>query len=68
MMDSEEQDWEKEVGQFRLTLNGFMKPLRKYGQGVYVDGVSEEIVHLAIQLYYKLSGVDMPFEIRDIHW
>jgi len=66
-MDDEEH-WEKCIGQYRLTLNGLLWPLRKYGQDVYVDGVSEEIVSLAIQLHQKLSGVDEPYYVSGIHW
>ena len=73
ILNSEEIDleWEKAVGQFRLTLNGIMKPLRLYGQGDYVDSAIEEIVSLAIQLYQRLEGVDEPFIVnhdRLRHW
>ena len=64
----EEEDWAKAVGQYRMRVGVMLSPLRKYGQSVYVDGVSEELVQLAIQLHFKLSGVDMPFNIEDIHW
>ena len=64
----EEEDWAKAVGQYRMRVGVMLGPLRKYGQSVYVDGVSEELVQLAIQLHYKLSGVEMPFNIEDIHW
>jgi len=68
MSEEEEQDFDKILGQFRLALNGIMSPLRKYGQGHYVDGVSEEIVSLAYQLHLKLYGVDIPYYHNDIHW
>ena len=68
MSEEEEQDWDKAVGQFRLYLGGLLAPLRKYGQDVYVDGVSTEIVSLAIQLHHRLYGIDVPFSIQDIHW
>ncbi len=58
----------KALGQFRLTLNILLKPLRLYGQDDYVDVVSEEVVKLAWQLHWKLEGVDMPYEVPDIHW
>ena len=73
-MDSdseEEQEWEefdKAIGQYRLKLNDVLFPLRMYGQGHYVDGVSEELVSLGIQLHLRLSGLDIPYECQDLHW
>ena len=64
----EEEDWAKAVGQYRMRVGVMLSPLRKDGQSVYVDGVSEELVQLAIQLHYKLSGVEMPFLVQDVHW
>ena len=66
----EELDWDKCVGQFRLALNGIMNPLRLYGQGHYVDTAGEEIVSLAIQLHWKLSGLDVPYHVNSelLHW
>lgn len=66
--EEDELEWDKVVGQFRLRLGSLLNPLRMYGQGHYVDGVSEEIVSLAIQLHLKLYGVDMPYHMNDIHW
>jgi len=62
--------WDKAVGQFRLMLNQILNPLRMYGQGVYVDSATPEIVHLAIQLHLKLEGLDFPYEIDEsrLHW
>ncbi len=68
MSYDEEADWAKTVGQYRLRVGSALSPLRKYGQSEYVTGVTEELVQLAIQLHYKLSGVDMPFNIEEIHW
>ena len=62
--DKEEQEFDKYIGQFRLSLNIIMKPLRKYGQNDYVDSVTEEIISLAIQLYLKLGGIDIPYQIN----
>lgn len=70
-MDDEEKEWEefdKAVRQYRLALNGLLFPLRLYGQGHYCDGVAEELVSLGIQLHLRLSGVDMPYVTRDLHW
>jgi len=70
-MTPDDEQWDKAVGQFRLTLNGILKPLRLYGQGYYVDSASEEIVSLAIQLHEKLSGLDeRPYIVNHekLHW
>ncbi len=64
----DEEEIKKILGQFRLNLNQLLKPLRLYGQGVYVDGVTLEIESLAWQLHWKLCGVDIPYETNDIHW
>ena len=67
----EEEYWDKAVGQFRLSLNSIMKPLRLYGQGQYVDSAIEELVSLALQLNTKLSGIDEePYRINHdkLHW
>ena len=61
---TEEEDWDKAVGQFKMNLNEVMRPLRLYGQGHYVDSATEEIVSLAIQLHLKLYGVDMPYQVN----
>ena len=68
MTELDEQDTAKALGQFRLALNGLLKPLRYYGQDVYVDSVTGEIEKLAWQLHWKLEGVDMPYEVDDLHW
>lgn len=61
----EDENWDKAVGQFRLTLNTIMKPLRLYGQNHYVDTVTEEIISLALQLHHRLLGVDEPYHINE---
>ena len=58
MTDNDELEFDKAVGQFRLTLGVIMQPLHLYGQRHYADTASEEIVSLAIQLHEKLSGLD----------
>ena len=58
----------KAIGQFRLALNGLLKPLQRYGQTDYVIGVAGEILKLAWQLHWKLEGMDMPYEVADLHW
>lgn len=61
---TEEEQWDKIFGQYRLTLNGIMNPLRKYGQGIYVDEAIAELVNLSIQLHHRLSGVEEPFYVN----
>ena len=63
-----DEDYDKAIGQYRLKLNGMLRPLRIYGQGVYVDSLMEELVSLGIQLHSRLSGVDIPYEVQDLHW
>ena len=61
---SEEEDFDKAVGQFRLSINSVMYPLRLYGQKDYVRSATEEVISLALQLHNRLSGVDEPFIIN----
>ena len=67
---TEDEEWDKAVGQFKLALNGIMSPLRLYGQNHYVDTASEEIVSLAIQLSLRIEGHDFPYHINNelLHW
>lgn len=65
---SEDEEYDKILGQYRMKLNGLLHPLRLYGQAPYVDSVSEELVSLAVQLHLRLNGVDMPYTVRDLHW
>ncbi len=69
-MPQEENDseFDKALGQFQLQLNGLFYPLRKYGQAHYVDSVIPEVVKIAVQLHWRLSGVDTPIEANDLHW
>ena len=66
----DELEFDKAVGQLRFALNGVMEPLRYYGQSIYVDNATDEIISLAIQLHWKLSGLDVPYHINKdkIHW
>jgi len=67
---SEDIEFDKCVGQYRMALHGVLKPLRMYGQNQYVDTVTEELVSLALQLHFKLYGVDMPYHVNGelLHW
>lgn len=69
MTDKEDEDEiSKDIGQYQLSLNKLLNPLRKYGQGAYVDMVTIEIIRLSWQLHWRLEGVDEPYEIEDLHW
>lgn len=63
-----DEEYAKALGQFRLQLNGLMHPLRLYGQHIYVDQVTEEVVQLAVRLHLRLSAVDIPLEVEIPHW
>lgn len=58
MIDDEELD--KDLGQFRLQLNGILGVYALYGMDVYTPQVKEEIVKVAVQLHHRLSGLDVP--------
>lgn len=64
----DEEHLSKVLGQFSLALNGLMKPLRLHGRGDYVTGVSLEIIKLAWTMHWKLCGLEIPYEVEDIHW
>ena len=66
--DLADSEFDKIIGQYRLSLNGLLRPLRLYGQGALVNGVTEELINLSIQMHFRLSGVDIPYEYRDLHW
>ena len=68
-MDDDE-EFDKCLGQFRLQMNGVMRPFNLYGMHTYVPVAMGLIESLAIQLHLKLSGVDMPYYVKmeDIKW
>ncbi len=61
---TEDEEFDKAVGQFQLALNNILQPLRLYGQSYYVDSVIKEIVSLALQLRNRLEGIDEPYHIN----
>jgi len=62
LSDEEE---EKAWGQFNLQLNGVFTPFKMYGQDIYVAGAKEEIMALAYQLHWRLSGLDIPIQLSE---
>ncbi len=59
-----QEEYSKALGQFRLQLNGALKPLRCYGLDVYVDGATEEVIHLVEQFAMRVRGRDIPIQMR----
>jgi len=67
--DLDDSEFDKIVGQYRLALNDLMRTLYIYGLNIYVDGMKESLVSLAIQMHLRLSGVDIPYEVEhSAHW
>lgn len=66
----EDDDFGKVLGQFRLQVNGVMRPFNLYGMHTYVPVAISLIESLAVQLHQKLSGIDLPYWIQeeDIKW
>ena len=66
----DEVEFDKAIGQLRFRLNEVLGPLRLYGQGHYVDNATSEIISLAVQLHWKLSGLDIPYHVNQdlLHW
>ncbi len=62
--EQEDLEWNKAVGLFRMAINQILEPLKLYGQNLYVESASEEIVSLALQLHHKLEGIDEPYHIN----
>ena len=61
---TEDEEFDKALGQLRFALNGVLRPLRMYGQAYYVDLATEEALSLAVQFYQKLSGIDEPYVVN----
>jgi hypothetical protein len=59
---TEDEAYFKAIFQLRSAINILIMPLRAYGQGVYVDGVMEQLVSLAVQFHQKALDVsDDPY-------
>ena len=61
-----EEEYKKAIGQLRLQVGAVMKPLRLYGQDIYVDGAIAEIIKLAEDFGLRVRGVDKPISIEYI--
>ena len=61
---------EKLKGQFRLGLNGIMKPLNLYGMGIYVPVAIELIMELLDKYEKNLEGKETPLQVdtKRIKW
>ncbi len=64
-MDTNSEQYQKALSQFRLNLGGILHPLRRYGQDVYVEQLIPEIVKLALQLHDRLDGKDIPIQAKE---
>jgi hypothetical protein len=53
----------KEIGQFKLQLNGCLSPFGKYGQSIYIPIAIEQITILAMKLHRRLNGEDIPITL-----
>ncbi len=68
MTELNDEDIAKAIGQFALALNPLLEPLRRYGQGVYVDLLAPELINWAWQLHWRLEGVDIPPELPNLRY
>jgi len=61
---------EKLKGQFRLGLNGILKPFNLYGMGIYVPAAIELIMELLDKYESNLEGEETPLEVdkKRIKW
>jgi hypothetical protein len=63
-MDKLEQpEYDKAVGQFRLQLNGVMKPFNMYGFQELVPGAIEQITALTELFGERIRGKDVPLTL-----
>ncbi len=60
----EDADYRKAVSQLRMQFTGVFKPLRLYGQGVFVDGAIEECVKLAEDFGLRVRGIDKAISLE----
>ncbi len=59
----EEERYKKLMFHTRGAVGLILKPLRLYGQGVYVDGAIEEIMRIFEQHGKVIRGVDVPIKV-----
>ncbi len=57
-------DWNKLMFHARGQINAILNPLRAYGQGVYVDGATTELLELIDQVSQYVRGKDIPIIVR----
>lgn len=60
-----DEDWAKLMFQTRGQVSGILRPLRAYGQGVFVDGAEEEIMKLIDLVTQRVRGKDIPVVVVD---
>ncbi len=59
-------EYAKLIGQFRLRLNGIMRPFNAYGMNVYVSQACEQIVQLTEIFGMNVRGKKKPLPIIEI--
>lgn len=59
-----DEDYEKAVGQLRLSLIGVFSPFNIYGLGDFIPGAIAEAVTLAEDFGLRVRGVDQPISIE----
>lgn len=55
-------DYQKAVTQLRLHIGNVLFPLRKYGQGYFVDGAINQITKLSEDFGLRVRGIDHPID------
>ncbi len=60
-----DEEWNKLMFHVRTQVNAIQKPLRVYGQDVYVDGATEELMKLFDLFSQYIRGKDVPLIVRN---
>ena len=56
--------YKKALTQLSLQIGGVLEPLRAYGQDVFVDQATAQLVQLAEDFSLRCRGVDHPIQIQ----
>ncbi len=59
-----DEDWEKLQRHTRFQINAILHPLRIYGQDIFVDGATEELMTLFDLYGQVVRGKDIPVMVR----
>jgi len=58
-------EWNKLMFRTRTQINAILNPLRAYGQSIYVEGATEELIRLFDLFSQNIRGKDIPVMVRD---